>query len=98
VFLGHKKGKRKRERELLERKSVEKALDVEHEKYCPICGKRLTELCVDNSHDREVLDALESGKCPLCGCGLKVTDEGILYCSKRPVCKWCVYVADLRGR
>ena len=93
MFLGHKKGKRKRERVV-----VERALDVEHKKFCPICGERVTKLCRDNPDDKEVSDALESGKCPRCGSGLKVTDEGILYCSKRPVCKWCVYVEGLRQR
>lgn len=96
--MGHKKGKRKRERELHERVVVDRALDVEHKKYCPICGKRLTKLSPDCPDDREFFDALESGKCPRCGSGLKVTDEGILYCSKRPVCKWCIYVVGLGRR
>lgn len=97
-MLGHKKGKRKRERESCEKESVEKALDAEHEKYCPICGERVAKFCVDNSRGREVFYALESGKCPRCSSGLKVTDEGILYCSKRPLCKWCVYVVGLGRR
>lgn len=98
MFLGHKKGRRKRERELLESKSVEKALDVEHKKYCPICGKRLTRMRPDCPEDKEIFDALESGKCPRCGFGLKVAGDGILYCSKRPACKWCVYVEGLRRK
>lgn len=89
--MGHKKGLRKHEREL-----VERALDVEHRKYCPICGKKVERMCPDNPRDREVFEALESGKCPKCGSGLKVTDKGILYCSKRPVCNWCFYISGVR--
>lgn len=96
--MGHKKGMRKREGELGERVVVDRALDVEHKKYCPICGKRVTELCVDDPEDRVIVEALESGKCPDCGSGLKVTDDGILFCSRRPVCEWCIYVSDLRRR
>lgn len=93
--MGHKKGKRKRERKLAERESVAKALDVDHKKYCPICGERLTKFCADDPRDKEIFDALESGKCPRCGSGLKVTEGGILFCSRRPLCDWCVYVAGL---
>jgi len=95
-LVGHRAGRRKRERELREKESVEKALDVEHRKHCPICGKKLERMSLDNPRDREVFDALESGKCPKCGSGLKVTAEGILYCSKRPLCGWCVYISGLK--
>jgi transcription initiation factor IIE alpha subunit len=96
--VGHRQGRRKHERELRERLCFERALDVEHKKYCPICGKHLIKMSSDNPHNREIFDALESGKCPCCGSGLRVTDEGILYCSNRPVCKWCVYVVGLGRR
>ena len=89
--MGHKKGFRKRQREC-----VEKALDVEHRKYCPICGGKVEWISRDEPRDREIFDALESGRCPQCGSALKITDKGILYCSKRPACNWCVYISGLR--
>lgn len=93
--MGHKKGKRKRERELRERVVVDRALGIQRKGCCPYCGDKLSRMNPDDPHYKEVFDALESGKCPSCGSPLKVTDNGMLFCSKHPLCKWSVYIQDL---
>lgn len=94
--MGHKKGKRKRERVLRERVVVERALGIHRKGFCPICGEKCVRLSPDKHKD--VFYAVSSGRCPRCGSRLKVTKDDVLYCSRRPVCKWCVYVEGLGRR
>jgi transcription initiation factor IIE alpha subunit len=83
--LGHKKGRRKREKALREKLVVERALGIQRKGFCPICGKKLVNLRCDDA----IFDALESGKCPRCSSLLRFYDNGVVQC---PNCRWAIYI------